>query len=180
MHCNRYSISDFGKYRGLDNLCSYLFPYIYSLWTWSRADRAKLTPPTHVVFAASCEVRARYTDPCTSEGCCQSKFLTAQHSENEQFRKFCFPRQSVANSSQKSFLLPQNTEWLWTRVWVWFSGEIATGHELLLFCVFSRQVWTMKLGFRLQIFQKKERAYIHPKSVSDYFQVFHYFYHCRN
>lgn len=156
---NIYSVSGFEKYRGLENLCSYIFPYIYSLWTCSRADRAKLTPTTQVVFAAPCEVRTHYTDPCTSEECCQSQFLPVQHSENEHFWKFCFPRQSVVNPSQKSFILPQNTEGLWTRVWVWFSGEIATGHELLLICIFERQVWTVKAGFRLQIFQKR-RAFI--------------------
>lgn len=152
---NTHSVLGFEKYWDLDNLCSYLFPYIYSLWTWSGADRAKLTPTAQVVFAASCEVRAHYTDPCTSEGCCQSKFLPVQHSENEQFWKFCFPRQSVANPSQKSFIRPQNTG-LWTKVWVWFSGEIATGHELL----------------QTSNPSKKETIYIHPKSVSDYSQVF--------
>lgn len=92
----------FEKSWGLEKLCFHLFPYIYSLWIWSRADGAKLTPTAQVVFTASCEVRACYTDPCTSEGCCQSKFLAGQHSENEQFWKFCFPRQSVASLSQKT------------------------------------------------------------------------------
>lgn len=74
----------------------------YSLWMWSRADWAKVTPTAQVVFTASCEVRARHADPWTSQGCCQTEFLPLQHSENEQFWKFCFPRQTVANLSQKT------------------------------------------------------------------------------
>lgn len=103
-------ILGFEKSWGLEKLCFPLFPYIYSLWMWSRADRAKLTPTAQVVFAVPCEVGARYTDPCTSEGCCQSKFLPLQHSENEQFWKFCFPRQSVARLSLKSLYFLETQE----------------------------------------------------------------------
>lgn len=140
---------------GLEMLCFHLFPYIYSLWVWSRADRAKLTPTAQVVFAASCEVRARSPDPWTSERCCQSKFLPMQHSENEQFWKFCFQRQSVANLSQKtSYFLKTQEGFGW-------DSDYDSVEKLLLdmgccsFVFFRDKFDLWKLASELQIFQKR-------------------------
>lgn len=178
---NTWSVFGFEKYWGLDSLCSYLFPYIYSPWACSRADRAKLTPATQVVFAASCEVRAHYTDPCTSEGCCQSKFLPVQHSENEQFWKFCFPRQSVCGQSKPEKLhtsskhrrtLDQSLSMIQWRncYWTWIATHL---------CFLERSS-NCESWLQTSNLSKKENIYIHPKSVSDYSQFFNHFYHGRN